>query len=88
MIHTKPNRRKGCGILTLIKSGIKYSIVQIKNLDKDLEIITVNVGKIKISNIYIHPNTKCQGFAQLKKILKNMNEFDILMGDFNAHHGD
>ena len=86
MIHTKPSKRKGCGVLTLIRSNIKYSILQVKELEKDVEIITVKINKINISNIYIHPNTKCQGFSQMKKVLNNLNEFHMLTGDFNAHH--
>ena len=85
-IQTKPCKRKGCGILTLIKKNIKYSIIQVKELEDDLEIITIRIKNLNISNIYIHPNSKKQGFYKMKNTLRNMKDFHIITGDFNAHH--
>ena len=88
LIKTDPNDTKGSGVAFIIKNNIKIRNITIKNLNRGIEYISVEISfknfkNIKFICIYMHPYAKKE---DIERMMPKINTKDtILMGDFNAH---
>ena len=86
LVRKDRTKDKGGGIAIFVHKSILFA--QTPNLPDDghSEINGVEIGNIKIRNIYIPPVTSCaQGFVpDLQPLLSEPDS--IILGDFNAHN--
>ena len=96
MLRKDRVKDKGGGLVFLVHQDIPFEEIptppDLAN-DPHAEVLTIKIpGKsnsLKIRNVYIPPTTSCctpQYKAPMDKILENLDDSTLVLGDFNAHN--